>query len=432
MSSLEYGPLEGEDVIVNGKTRRRSSEKLLAPAVLIGVSVASMCVGFYGHSIFRELQSIFPNYDQAHGIAQFTESASNASTIAKAWFVPKHKYPNAKCLDGTAPVVYIRRGGSKRWLIFLEGWGMCYSLEDCLSRSHTSHGSTKHEDDLYQGFMDLAVHGPFFSANEELNPLLHDFNWVFVRYCDGGYFAGDRKEPVVVGDRKLWFRGRYIREAVVDYLRSWHGMDDATDVIVSGCSSGGVTTLFSIQAWHQLLDWVPNVRAFADSGFFLDVDGYAEGKRFLYDHMNPNASLNPECVRAHLDQPWKCFLAQYALPYTKVPVFVWQSRYDSNQIGDSCDRDSLMETNSCKNSFGVMLEGKVEEVLGGISGSYFIDGCWRHCSGQREPMDSNGVNPTQAIARWYYGATVRLVQIGEYPCPSCCHPDSFCVRKERR
>ncbi|CAE8644112.1 unnamed protein product [Polarella glacialis] len=292
----------------------------------------------------------------------------------------------------------------------------CSDLQDCLDRSESAHGSTDGEPHS----RNLRDHGPYFSTDPKENPLLHDFNWVFVRYCDGGYFSGDVEHPVTVTSREgnkkekteLYFRGRYIREAVVDYLKRNHGMHTASDVILAGCSSGAITTMFTMNVWRRLLDWVPRFSAFADSGFFLDEKGYSKGKNFILKHQNASASLEPRCVERHQEKPWECFVAANTIPYAEAPLFVWQSRYDTNQLGGRC------EHSACKNAFGKRLEASIKLVL--TWHGYFIDACSRHCWGKPQILGSKGKTPLHALHQWYQGGLVHIIQSGSYPCESCC------------
>eukprot|EP00930_Biecheleria_cincta_P091394 TRINITY_DN80961_c0_g1_i1.p1 TRINITY_DN80961_c0_g1~~TRINITY_DN80961_c0_g1_i1.p1 ORF type:complete len:240 (+),score=21.04 TRINITY_DN80961_c0_g1_i1:106-720(+) len=191
-------------------------------------------------------------------------------------------------------------------------------------------------------------------------------------------------------------------------------MDAATDVILGGCSSGAVSTLFTINIWRQLMHWVPNVLAFADSGYFLDLDNYSMYKNFIIEHQNASASLVPECVRQNAQKPWVCFVAANVLRYAKAPVFAWQSRYDTNQLGGYCDTDT------CSMEFGTQLQASMEAVMASQSQGFFIDGCSRHCSGAAPALGANGHTPLRAIFEWYHNYTVRIVQSGAYPCDSCC------------
>jgi O-palmitoleoyl-L-serine hydrolase len=97
----------------------------------------------------------------------------------------------SQCIDGTRAVYYLRIGsgtGQSKWHIHFEGGGWCYDLESCHYRSTTNLGSSKsYEECLSYSFTNSA----YFSSNETANPLLHNFNVVFVRYCDGSSFAGN-------------------------------------------------------------------------------------------------------------------------------------------------------------------------------------------------------------------------------------------------
>ena len=90
--------------------------------------------------------------------------------------------------------------------------------------------------------------------------LLHNFTKVYVRYCDGGYYSTDRSDPVAVPARNrattatatataaaaaaaiktIYYRGRSITWALLADLKLKHGLNDATDVVVSGCSAGAI------------------------------------------------------------------------------------------------------------------------------------------------------------------------------------------------
>jgi O-palmitoleoyl-L-serine hydrolase len=78
---------------------------------------------------------------------------------------------------------------------------------------------------------------------------------------------------------QVWFRGKAIREAVQDDLLDKQGMNMATDVIVSGCSAGGLATYIGCDAWAERVqrDPPPEARAdklkvscMPDSGMFFD------------------------------------------------------------------------------------------------------------------------------------------------------------------
>jgi hypothetical protein len=64
-------------------------------------------------------------------------------------------------------------------------------------------------------------------------------------YCDGGYFAGSNSSKTAdngASGESLYFRGADILDAVLETLVSAHGLSEATDFILGGCSAGGIAT----------------------------------------------------------------------------------------------------------------------------------------------------------------------------------------------
>lgn len=341
------------------------------------------------------------------------------------YVIPLSTYPMARCLDGTPSVVYIRNTTSTKWLLFLPGAGYCMSLEDCLQRSKFSDAGSTINDTNATVIMNQMQEPWIFEPDPSLNPLMHDFNWVIIRYCSGDYFAGDVAEPVKVGasGEQVFFRGRFIREAVVDFLRKEQGMDKATDVVLSGCSSGAITTFWSLDVWRGLMSWVPRVSGFADSGYFLDTGMYTSPHKFMWEQMNGTASPYPACVAEHKDKPWSCYDAPNAILYTRTPIFAWQSRYDTDQLESSTECENNA---TCVNSFGESLLTSVQTNLVGPHG-FLVDACSRHCWWPRKTLSVQGYTPLTAFAEWYSGKPVRIVQSGVYPCQDCCDTASIGV-----
>ena len=104
------------------------------------------------------------------------------------------------------------------------------------------------------------------------NPEWHDAHHVFVKYCDGGSFAGDTEIAVPVDATvdaalaedierlgPLQFRGRPILNAVVrelERLGLGGGADPAApahEVLLSGTSAGGLAVLINADYVRALL-----------------------------------------------------------------------------------------------------------------------------------------------------------------------------------
>lgn len=95
---------------------------------------------------------------------------------------------------------------------------------------------------------------------------------VLVNYCDGGSFSGNN-DTVTWTEWNgttvpVYYRGFSNLQAVVDDLASAHGLQAASDLILSGDSAGGLATL-----WHAdyFAARLPSTRVVAapDSGYFF-------------------------------------------------------------------------------------------------------------------------------------------------------------------
>eukprot|EP00931_Biecheleriopsis_adriatica_P091427 TRINITY_DN65314_c0_g1_i1.p1 TRINITY_DN65314_c0_g1~~TRINITY_DN65314_c0_g1_i1.p1 ORF type:complete len:450 (+),score=68.71 TRINITY_DN65314_c0_g1_i1:28-1350(+) len=355
--------------------------------------------------------------------------------------VDKKLHSKARCLDGSSPCFYLRKPAesSRKFLIFFQGGGFCTSETDCQERSKGTLGSTQDEcpDSDAAGFF----HGRVITSNiSSINPLMHDWNQVFVRYCDGGYFAGDRED---VSEEGLYYRGRYITEAVFATLAEEHELSSATDVVISGCSAGAIRTISHIDA---MADMVRNVvtdqvriAAIADSGYYLDdtgkygnwsdyslephadgTDGFTKTKEFATSvrGQNGTALLNEECLKhtnARSLGPNYCLIGSVSAQFAQTPLFLWQSRFDSDQL--LCDRPAQctrrvagewkLGNSTLENEWGNRLVQYLEtSFLQNVSKprGAFLDSCSRHCEGAYLPQDCRtGKTPLEAFEEWYKG-----------------------------
>ena len=73
-------------------------------------------------------------------------------------------------------------------------------------------------------------------------------------YCDGGYFAGSNSASKTADNdasgESLYFRGADILDAVLATLAMDHGLSEATDFILGGCSAGGIATFMHGKLSH--------------------------------------------------------------------------------------------------------------------------------------------------------------------------------------
>lgn len=336
---------------------------------------------------------------------------------------PLDAYPKALCLDGSASRYYIRSGsgdGVSRFLIFFEGGGFCPDHASCLSRSLGHLGSTKSDDDTTD------LDHPFFNLSPEESPLLHNWNHIFVRYCDGGYVSGLREDPVEVGPSHVYYRGQYITEAVLTDLSMKSGFGSATDVVFAGCSSGGIRTFGHLDSLRALAPASARVTGFPDSGFYLDLPIFTPLKQFVVaaEGQNATAMLNKACVADNPGSEERCLIAAVSATYIETPIFAWESRYDTDHRG--CEMTAeCAQSGDCIRAYGQNLTDEMHRTLGADqSKGFFIDSCSRHCS-SAPTDDASGKLPTQAFAEWYSGGRRTFSQSAIFPCDECCSPRSM-------
>ena len=332
-------------------------------------------------------------------------------------------YPLAQCLDGTPAMYYLSEGNASRVFVFFEGGGFCQNLAECQVRAASYLGSTSHDK------RSLVLDRPYFTRSPAASPLLHSFTFAYVRYCDGGYFSGNRISPVMHNGTRLHFRGRHILKAVLDDLN----LDRATDVVIGGCSAGGIHVLAHLDMIRAMLPSTVAVLGFADSGFYTDVDSFTRRKRFVVspDGQNASGSLSPACTAAFPDANEKCLIAQRNAPFLRTPTFVWQSKYDLDQR--SCEMSpDCASSPTCVDAYSRRLSRAIHDELLNRGRPHtmrastaplvvppmllvpprhgaFIDTCERHCDdGVKRPhtVFVDGVTPLQAFALWHSSALV--------------------------
>merc|ERR1719320_1341004 len=119
----------------------------------------------------------------------------------------------------------------------------------------------------------------YFSRNQTSNPFWN-WNYAFLRYCDGYSFSGRVDKPVQHLDLTtnetilIYMRGHAFLTAMISSLIEEKRVDKATDIVVGGCSAGGLATYINCDFWAQSLSKYPTrVSCMADSGFFELYDG---------------------------------------------------------------------------------------------------------------------------------------------------------------
>jgi hypothetical protein len=372
----------------------------------------------------------------------------------------------AKQLNGDPPIYDVRlsRSGSSSWLLFLEGGGWCFgptqatTIASCAARAGflpPSDTPLTHSSPL----LDMAVHrantadyGGILSANCTTNPKFCGWNHAFLHYRDGASFGSNRSEPIAVRFKNgtegalLWMRGRPSFDAMIHDLRTRHGMADATEVILSGGSAGGLAVYYNLDHLAELLRAVGStarLTGFPDAGFFLDHEdiGGAHSYRASFIgadpvwHITATSGTNAACLAAQPpSERWRCLMAPYIAPHLETPTYAMNSAFDAWQIphilgetacavstvGKPCN-DSLVQ------AYGVEFRSVIgRTLLTKAQHGAYVDSCWVHeqnvnyCSNQDMPncvgwtpastgsekwgyrTSVEGLTPQQAFSRWYF------------------------------
>ena len=101
------------------------------------------------------------------------------------------------------------------------------------------------------------------------------------------------------------------------------GLGSATDVVISGCSAGGLSTFLHADTWGAALP-TAKVVALPDSGFFRNYNAtntatdYGSIMRWVFSAMNSTGGVPAACVSANSADPALCIFAENVAPTLKV------------------------------------------------------------------------------------------------------------------
>ena len=249
----------------------------------------------------------------------------------------------AVCLDGSPGGWFERLApraspNATKYHIHLQGGGWGIGTEALIKRTKGRMGSSS--------YWPATIHdgGGMLSTDPALNPVTGGWNIIYLWYCDGGSFSGDADAPLDANGTKLWFRGRRILEQTLGALLAPRvGMGQATHVLLSGGSAGGLSAYLHANYVGSRLPRGAVLAVVPLSGFFLNGPNAAGAPmfeprlRWVFKTHNATAAVaqsNPQCLADHAatNGSWKCFQAPTVLRYAAHPTFIVNSAYDSFQL----------------------------------------------------------------------------------------------------
>mmetsp|Transcript_20732 Transcript_20732/g.48164 ORF Transcript_20732/g.48164 Transcript_20732/m.48164 type:complete len:555 (+) Transcript_20732:62-1726(+) len=317
------------------------------------------------------------------------DATGERQAIGHLHLVDQSIHPLAACLDGSPPGFYLRSAPQNspnrtKWFLYFQGGGHCNfwrstdSLFNCHGRRDSGAGST-----LYDAESRDFSYKEVFSRDPSVTLTWHDWNMVFMRYCDGHSWVSSVTEPYVdSGKPPLYFRGVHNVEAMLRTLQDAHGMRDATDVIAYGCSSGAIGVAANADLMHSLMPKTTFFTAITDSALYPDFsppdrpegdpkifvpaewaatplpqtveknffrqgilsmlmpDSYEAAKAFRVSpiwrsNVSHLAVQDQSCIDAFTEQYgslrtalYLCGIVHYVTPHVAAPLFLINSKYD--------------------------------------------------------------------------------------------------------
>eukprot|EP01084_Bolivina_argentea_P132121 233148_1 len=143
---------------------------------------------------------------------------SKATEMKLTLLAPQTK--GGQCLDGSPAGFYYSpppSGSSNLWVIFVEGGGSCSDEQSCMQRANTSLGSSNY----WNTTIDTSTINLLgvLSDDPNINPDFYTGHHIFIYYCSGDVWTGQRTQPSTNPDTwGLYFSGHTILSAIIEYL----------------------------------------------------------------------------------------------------------------------------------------------------------------------------------------------------------------------
>lgn len=332
----------------------------------------------------------------------------------------------AACLDGSPYLYYFvpSSTASSAWTIQFQGGGWCTNEEKCLRRAQTALGSSTARKGDYDGC---------FCKNVESAGIVNTCNCLYLPYCDGASFSGNRTSPWPVPGHPgqyLHFRGALNLKGVIDHALNNLRLKDASSVVVAGKSAGGLSALLHVDRIMQMLrQHNQKVRgtALVSSGYFLDIptlnassQNFSSEMQYVYNMQDIGAeTLGPECLSAYPETPHFCFMAPYMQQFVQAPFYLVSSKYDSYQAKNilqlGClskeplkDRSSVVCSKEEHAAFAQMGRDFICALLPVLAHSKngaFITSCSCHDPCPYSVISVDNTSYRKHYAAWYTGKT---------------------------
>jgi len=218
--------------------------------------------------------------DVASVAADAGTGVGDAGPLYDRW--RKVELPGTVCGNGSQYKFWFNRSESSRnLLVYLEGGGACWDHATCSGRAGIV--GAANTNGIPDNHIDLrSVMSPLLLRLEEETPTW-DWNMVFLPYCTGDVFVGDRTTTYVdpdgvEPDLEFHHAGYANLLAVTEWMAA--EFPDVPQLLVSGCSAGGIGSVATYNTIRSRLPSVGRGHVLDDSGPLFPGDNHA---RPLYD-----------------------------------------------------------------------------------------------------------------------------------------------------
>eukprot|EP00117_Sycon_ciliatum_P008487 scpid6940/ scgid11163/ ATP-binding cassette sub-family G member 2 len=250
----------------------------------------------------------------------------------------------AICSDYTRAIYYLDPSEQgERWMIFLEGGGVCSSITECKNKYATQMYRMSHDKTVYR---DTLCGTDVFDESDPENPFRH-FRRVMLPYCTQDLYIGgnlgtktretfDKSIAKDVMDSKtdpgFAYAGNYVFMSLIQELKSL-GLSNATEIVLAGTSAGALGIMNHVR-WVQEQFPMATIRLLVDSGWIIDYKSIAARTLFTeYAQSNSALSDRPACRVIYNGLP--CCISPVCMLYNtqvgvpeSIPMLIVTSTFD--------------------------------------------------------------------------------------------------------
>ena len=261
------------------------------------------------------------------------------------------------------------------------------------------------------------------------NPDFGGYHQIFIPYCSGDLHTG---QQTAVNAWGVQFSGHQIVHSVIEDAAAHYDLHQASEIIFSGESAGGIGAFANLDFVRSLL---PKVKTFVGApigGFYWSNDAPYTGpgaKQFipwtfsdlktyanLWDSFVPTA-----CAAANPSQPWTCIFAVQSYKTLNTPVFVIEAQTDKvvMPLHDGLPLNSPYPTQVLEymSKWSANMTANLGELVNsGRGDGLFNPACLIHTGFKVAGPKINGRNYLDALGDWLYKRG-RKSAISQDHCP---------------